>query len=51
MTQVLPFAPEFVQPQDGHGKQDCENAAAKRWLLQHGQEYQNLQVTVLGDDL
>jgi len=51
MTQVLPLAPEFVQPQDGHDKQDCENAAAKRWLLQHGQEYQKLQVTVLGDDL
>ena len=51
MTQVLPLAPEFVQPQDGHNKQDCENAAAKRWLLQHGKEYQKLQVTVLGDDL
>ncbi len=51
MSQVLPLAPEFVQPQDGHDKQDCENEAAKRWLLQHGQEYQKLQVTVLGDDL
>jgi len=51
MKQVLPLAPEFVQPQDGHDKQDCENAAAKRWLLRHGQEYQKLQVTVLGDDL
>jgi hypothetical protein len=51
MTQVLPLAPEFVQPQDEHDKQDCENAVAKRWLLQHGQEYQKLQVTILGDDL
>ena len=38
-------------PQDGHDKQDCENAAAKRWLLQHGQRYSSLSVTVLGDDL
>lgn len=51
MPQVLPLVPEFVQPQDGHDKQDCENAAAKRWLLQHGQDYQNQTVTVLGDDL
>jgi hypothetical protein len=38
-------------PQDGHDKQDCENKAAKRWLLQHGQKYSRLKVTVLGDDL
>lgn len=29
----------------------CENAAAKRWLLQYGQRYSCLNVTVLGDDL
>lgn len=29
-AQVIPLAPEFVSPQDGHEKQDCENAAAKR---------------------
>ncbi len=50
-TQVIPLVPEFVVPQDGHDKQDCENAAAKRWLLQHGQRYSALNVTVLGDDL
>lgn len=50
-AQVIPLVPEFVVPQDGHDKQDCENAAAKRWLLQHGQRYQPLRVTVLGDDL
>lgn len=38
-------------PQDGHDKQDCENAAAKRWLLQYGERYSALNVTVLGDDL
>ena len=50
-SKVIPLVPEFVVPQDGHQKQDCENAAAKRWLLQHGQKYSPLKVTVLGDDL
>ena len=31
---VIPLEPEFVVPQDGHEKQDCETAAAKRWLRQ-----------------
>jgi hypothetical protein len=50
-TQVIPLVPEFVRPQDGHNKQDCENAAAKRWLSQHGERFSRLKVTVLGDDL
>jgi hypothetical protein len=31
-AQVIPLVPEFIVPQDGHDKQDCENTAAKRWL-------------------
>ena len=50
-THVIPLVPEFIVPQDGHDKQDCENAAAKRWLSQHGQRFSPLNVTVLGDDL
>ena len=50
-SQVIPLVPEFVVPQDGHDKQDCENAAAKRWLSQYGERYSALDVTVLGDDL
>jgi len=50
-SQVIPLVPEFVRPQDGHNKQDCENAAAKRWLAQHGERFSRLKVTVLGDDL
>ena len=50
-TQVVPLVPEFVRPQDGHDKQDCENAAAKRWLTQHGERFSRLKVTLLGDDL
>lgn len=51
LPQVIPLVPEFVRPQDGHDKQDCENAAAKRWLNQHGPRLSRLKVTVLGDDL
>lgn len=50
-SQVIPLVPEFIVPQDGHDKQDCENAAAKRWLQQHGKRYRQLKVTLLGDDL
>lgn len=50
-AHVIPLVPEFIVPQDGHDKQDCENAAAKRWLSQHGERYSALKVTVLGDDL
>jgi len=50
-STVIALEPEFITPQDGHDKQDCENAAAKRWLAQHGPRYRALGVTVLGDDL
>ena len=46
----LPLAPEFVPPQDGDEKQDCELSAARRWLQQWGATYAPLGVTVLGDD-
>ena len=49
--RVLPLEPEFIVPQDGHEKQDCENAAAKRWLDQCGTRYRPLGITILGDDL
>ena len=49
--RVIPLEPEFITPQDGHEKQDCENAAAKRWLGQFGAHYRALGITVLGDDL
>ena len=49
--KVIALAPEFVTPQDGTAKQDCELAAAKRWLAAHGAELARLKTTVLGDDL
>jgi len=50
-SRVIPLPPEIISPQDGHEKQDCENAAAKRWLSQWGSLCSSLAVTVLGDDL
>jgi hypothetical protein len=49
--RVLPLEPEFITPQDGHHKQDCETAAAKRWISQYAERYRELEVTLLGDDL
>lgn len=49
--KVIPLEPEFIVPQDGADKQDCENAAAKRWLAAHGRRYAELGAVFLGDDL
>ena len=49
--KVIPLQPEFVTPQDGKQKQDCENAAAKRWFAIHGERYARLNPIYLGDDL
>lgn len=51
VEHVIPLAPEFVRPQDGTEKQDCELNAAKRWLATCGNDYHALGVTLLGDDL
>lgn len=48
---VIALAPQFVQPQDGHDKQDCELAASGRWLDQWGTHYASWGITYLGDDL
>jgi hypothetical protein len=48
---VIALEPEFILPQDGHEKQDCEMAAAKRWIAKHGRRYAAKGVTILGDDL
>ena len=49
--KVIPLEPEFIVPQDGAEKQDCENRAAKRWLAAHGPRYAPLDPVYLGDDL
>ncbi len=50
-SQVISLAPEFITPQDGHEKQDCEVAAAKRWIEHHNREFKGQPITLLGDDL
>jgi len=49
--QVVPLRPEFITPQDGQEKQDCEINAAKRWLSANAARYQTGNDTLLGDDL
>ena len=49
--QVLPLEPEYITPQDGHEKQDCEQAAIKRWVQSHAGEFAPWSVTILTDDL
>jgi hypothetical protein len=50
-AQVVPLRPEFITPQDGQVKQDCEINAAKRWLAVHAARYVTGNDTLLGDDL
>jgi hypothetical protein len=49
--KVIAIEPEFIKPQDGERKQDCETKAAKRWLNKHSDKYSPLGITFLGDDL
>ena len=49
--RVLPLPPEFIAPQDGAVKQDCERNAAKRWLARHSTTLAHLRPIYLGDDL
>lgn len=48
---VISLEPEFIVPQDGVEKQDCEIKSAGRWLEKHGAFYAKRGVIILGDDL
>lgn len=50
-AMALPLMPEFISPQDGAEKQDCERNAVKRWLARHGERVKDLRPIYLGDDL
>lgn len=63
-TSIIPLSPEYITPQDGDDKQDCENKACKRWLRGNGKKLFNkltsvkstlqseiIRITTLGDDL
>ena len=49
-NKVIAMEPEYIEPQDGKEKQDCEQAALKRWLEKHGTKYSG-KATILGDAL
>jgi hypothetical protein len=50
-SRVVPLEPEFIVPQDGHDKQDCESRAVRRWLERQGRRHARLNPVYLGDDL
>ena len=50
-SQVISLVPEYIVPQDGHDKQDCERMAAKRWVEQQARQFSPYSATLLGDDL
>lgn len=49
-NKVIPLEPEFVTPQDGATKQDCELNAAKRWI-ERNSFLADRKVIIMGDDL
>lgn len=48
---VLALEAEYITPQDGKEKQDCEIEAGKRWVQKYGDFYAKQNATILGDDL
>jgi hypothetical protein len=49
--EVIALPPEYIMPQDGQAKQDCEQEAGKRWISKYAKVVAPHQVTLLGDDL
>lgn len=49
--EVFSLPPEFINPQDGATKQDCEWNAALRWLEQYAGRCVKYNPVYLGDDL
>ena len=50
-AEIVPLMPEFIAPQDGAEKQDCERNAVKRWFDKHHARLAPLRPIYLGDDL
>jgi hypothetical protein len=48
---VINLEPEFITPQDGSEKQDCEQNAVKRWIERNAQRFAPYSLTMLTDDL
>lgn len=50
-SEVIPLEPEFIWPQDGSEKQDCEQNAIKRWIEKNHGFFKPYTLTILADDL
>ncbi len=48
---VINLEPEFIIPQDGSAKQDCEQNAIKRWIGRNASRFAPYAMTILTDDL
>lgn len=50
-TEVISLEPEFIWPQDGSEKEDCEQNAIKRWIQRNHHRFAPYTLTILTDDL
>jgi len=46
-AHVICLNPEFITPQDGHEKQDCEQQTVKRWVERNAERFEDWSVTIL----
>jgi hypothetical protein len=42
LNEVISLPPEFIEPQDGKAKQDCEIEAGKRWIKKNASFYKGM---------
>lgn len=50
-SEVVSLEPEFIWPQDGSKKEDCEQNAIKRWIERNHHRFTPYSLTILADDL
>ena len=50
-SEVISLEPEFIWPQDGSEKEDCEQNAIKRWIERNHKRFAPYTLTILADDL
>ena len=50
-SDVVSLEPEFIWPQDGSEKEDCEQNAIKRWVKRNHHRFAPYSLTILADDL
>lgn len=50
-ADVVSLEPEFIWPQDGSEKEDCEQKAIKRWVERNHHRFAPFSLTILADDL